>query len=49
MKNEHIEFDELYRLAEIEVQGRYTAKRRRRNCSTLLNAKNAMKGIALLH
>lgn len=48
-ENEHIEFDELYRLAEIEAQGRYTAKKRRRNWNTLLSAKNAMKGIALLH
>ena len=48
MKNEHIEFDELYRLAEIEVQGEIYSEEEK-NWNTLLNAKNAMKGIALLH
>lgn len=39
MKNEHIEFDELYRHCGNEVQGEVYAKKRRRNCSTLLSAK----------
>lgn len=49
MKNEHIEFDELYRLAEIEVQGEVYSEEEKKELQPLLNAKNAMKGIALLH
>lgn len=36
-------------LRKSKCRGRYTAKKRRRNWNTLLSAKNAMKGIALLH
>ena len=36
MKNEHIEFDELYRLAEIEVQGEVYSEEEKKELQHLI-------------
>ena len=36
MKNEHIEFDELYRLAEIEVQGEVYSEEKKKELQHLI-------------